>query len=113
MKDDIQQKQQLIDCFHSDFSPIVELVKRIGVANAEAVFDIFGGSKPHLPTSSAFWSRMEREIRHEEIRAQAGKVTVRQLGREYGLSLKQVYCILKKNYPNRTTISVPIEKITP
>lgn len=84
------QQNNLLEKFSSEFSPFVELAKRIGVANMNAVLETLGGEKPHVPKPASFWRGLELEVRNEEIRARFRGNNLAELALEYGIEERQL-----------------------
>lgn len=64
-----QRRDDLLGNFSDEHSDLVALGKRIGAEALQAVLEVFGGQKPHIPSAEDFWARLDREVRNERIRA--------------------------------------------
>lgn len=88
------EKRALLEMFAVDHSPLVRLGHRVGIDALEAMLDEFGGLKPHVPTSDAFWGRLAREIRNTQIQGRFHGNNLAELQCEYGLCERQLRAIL-------------------
>lgn len=91
------EREQLLDCFDGEYSPLVALAKQIGPEAIDKLLSELGGTKPHLPTSENFWSQLRREVRNESIRAQFRGDNIHQLSLETGLCERQIRAIVNSN----------------
>ena len=95
-------KEALLAATDSDSDPFVELGRAIGVDGLDAVFDIFGGFKPHIPYASSFWGRLERAQRNDEMRAKFTGHNHAALAAEYAMSEGQIRAIVNgRKHPKR------------
>lgn len=75
------------------------LVRHIGLTSLERLVDVYGGDRLHIPRAS----RALKSLRNQEIVAKYDEGSkVNDLGREYGLSSKQIRIILK--HPPANTV---------
>jgi Mor family transcriptional regulator len=74
------------------------LVARAGLPALDALLDLFGGEKPHIPSADTFWERLTLEERDRRIYAAHDGTTdsVKRLAREYGLSVRRVQFVIQK-----------------
>lgn len=87
-------KKALLAQFGDDYSPLVELIRRLGPEQGEVVLEVLGGTKPHIPTAVNFWGSLSREVRDEMIRVRFRGNNLAELISEFGLSERQLRYIL-------------------
>jgi len=59
---------ELLKSAGDNYDPMVELGQRIGPDNLNAVMEVFGSQKPHIPVQDSFWTRLLRDERNRKIR---------------------------------------------
>ena len=98
---ELQRKDDLLSSFSDEHSDLVALGQRIGAANLQAVLEIFGAQKAHMPSPKDFWALLERELRNERIRAAFRGNNYAEIALVEGIKERQVRRIVHKP-PRRT-----------
>ncbi len=84
---------------HKHVDPrLTQLVARAGLPALEALLDLYGGEKPHIPSASNFWEKLLMAERDRDIWARwdGREATRKQLMAEYGLALRSFQKIIKR-----------------
>lgn len=88
------ERARVLEHFSPEHSPLIEIGQRIGPDALNAVLEVLGGQKPHIPKAETFWASLEREIRNERIRARFMGNNHQELADESGLDVRQIYYIV-------------------
>lgn len=88
--------------FGSDFNNFTELAAKVdGMASEgmgrqvlNAMFELWGGHKIHVPEGHAFYNLLARTARDEEIRAKFRGRNIAELAQDYELTTRQVRNII-------------------
>lgn len=105
-------KQQLLEAFDPQYSPLVELGHELGPEVLERLLRKMGGQKPHIPSPENFWGNLEREVRDQRIRDRFRGNNYAELALEHDLSERQVREIVKsspRNYKRPPDPRVPVK----
>lgn len=74
---------ELLASVEDDNNQFAELGRRIGPDNLNAVLEVFGSQKPHVPTPDSFWARLLREERNAKIRQEFNGRNYAELAEKY------------------------------
>lgn len=85
---------ELLGQFSADFHPLVELGQRIGPEALQALLEVLGGEKPHIPKPETFWASLRREVRNEQIRS-AFRGNYTETGEQFGITGTQIRRIIE------------------
>jgi len=86
---------EILSKFDPDYNQLVELGHEIGVEKLNAVLEIFGGEKPHIPMTKNFWAGLERNARDDQIRLDFKGNNHKELADREGLKERQIRNILE------------------
>lgn len=75
------------------------LVARAGLPALDAVLDLFGGEKPHIPSKDRFWERLTLEERNQRIYDLHDGTTdcTKRLAKQFDVSVRTVQVIIQKH----------------
>ena len=92
----VERKAALLEQFGAEYSDLCELGLRIGPEALDAVFDVFGSRKIHVPTEDSFWRALGREVRDRKIRTAFNGSNYDELAWDYSLTPRQIRTIVSK-----------------
>lgn len=103
---------ELLAEFSDEYNELVAFGKQHGVEALDALLELLGGQKPHIPMRDNFWTGLQREIRNRSLRERFNGRNYGQLAMEEHISEREVRRIIhseERKYAPKETAPRPMK----